>query len=133
MKKNSESLISFALNGTGIGFPVTVLCMALIGGYNQATRELLIWMGASALFGVTSGLFFRKQNLKPLTATVLHFACCLIIASGAGWLCGYADSFLGLLGAMLPVFVLVYAVVYLAAFFAMKREAARINKTLDTE
>lgn len=131
MKKNNESLISFALSGTGIGFPVTALCMLLIGGYNQASRELLIWMVASALFGVTSGLFFQKLNLKLITATVLHFACCLGIASAAGWLCGYADSFLGLLGAMLPVFVLVYAVVYLATFFAMKREAKRINKALD--
>ena len=133
MKKNNESLISFALAGTGIGFPVTVLCMTLVGGYNQATRELLIWLAASALFGVVSGLFFRKEDVKLLTATVLHFVCCLGIAAAAGWLCGYGDSFLNLLGAMLPVFLLVYAAVYLAVFFAMKREAAQINQALDTE
>ena len=133
MTKNKESLISYALAGTGIGFPVTALCMTLIGGCNQATRELLIWMVASALFGLASGLFFRKENLNPLTATILHFACCLVIASGAGWLCGYAESFLGLLGAMLPVFVVIYIVVYLAIFFTMKQEAKKINKTLEAE
>jgi FtsH-binding integral membrane protein len=68
-----------------------------------------------------------------ITATALHFACSLGIASGAGWLCGYADSFLELVWAMVPVFVLVYAVVYLSIFFAMKREAARINKALEAE
>ena len=133
MKKNNESWISFALSGTGIGFPVTAVCMLLIGGYNEVTREVLIWMAASALFGIASGLFFQKLNLKLLTATALHFVCCLGIASTAGWLCRYADSFLELVGSMVPMFVLVYAVVYLATFFAMKREAAQINKALGAE
>lgn len=133
MKKNNESLFSFALAGTGIGFPVTVLCMTLIGGFNQATRELLIWLAASALFGLTSGLFFQNLNWKLLTATALHFVCCLVIASTAGWLCGYGESFLKLLWAILPVFLLIYIVVYLVVFFAMKQEAKKINKTLDAE
>jgi hypothetical protein len=132
MKKNIPWL-SYALSGTGIGFPVTALCMVLIGGVNQATCEILIWMAASALFGLTSGLFFQKLNLKLITATVLHFACCLVIASGAGWLCGYADSFLKLLVGMVPVFALVYAGVYLAIVFSMKREAEQINKVLERE
>ena len=61
MKKNIPWL-SYALSGTGIGFPITVLCMVLIGGVNQATCEILIWMAASALFGMASGLFFQKLN-----------------------------------------------------------------------
>ena len=133
MKKNNTSWLSYALNGTGIGFPVTALCMLLIGGCNQATREILIWMTASALFGLISGLFFGNQSMKLLTATVLHFVCCLTIASVAGWLCGYAGSFLELLMAMVPVFVLVYVVVYVAVFFAMKKEAQQINKALGAE
>lgn len=133
MKKTNESLFSFALTGAGIGFPVTVLCMTLIGGFNQATQELLIWLAASVLFGLVSGLFFRNQNLKLLTATALHFLCCLGIATTAGWLCGYADSFLNLLVAILPVFVAVYLVVYLGVVFAMKQEAKKINKALNAE
>lgn len=133
MKKNHESWITHILNGTGIGFPITATCMLLIGGYNPVTREILVWMVASALFGLTTGLFFQKLNLKLLTATALHFICCLVIASAAGWLCGYADSFLALLGGMLPLFVIVYAAVYLSVFFSMKREAAQINKALEAE
>ncbi len=132
MKKNIP-WVQYVLSGTGIGFPVTALCMLLIGGYNQATKEILVWVVASGLFGVTSGLFFQKLNLKLLTATALHFGCCLLIGSGAGWLCGYADSFLGLLAGMVPVFVLVYAIVYLCVFFSMKREAEQINRTLEQE
>ena len=133
MKKNNFPWISFALSGTGIGFPITALCMLLIGGWNTATREILIWMAASALFGLASGLFFQKLNMKLLTATALHCICCLTIASLAGWLCGYADSFLELACGMIPVFALVYAVVYLSSFFAMKKEAERINKALEAE
>ena len=133
MKKTNESLFSFALTGAGIGFPVTVLCMTLIGGFNQASRELLIWLAASVLFGLISGLFFQNLNLKLFTATALHFICCLAIASLAGWLCGYAESFLGLLVSILPVFVAVYIAVYLGIVFAMKQEAKKINKALDAE
>lgn len=133
MHKNHVSWISYALNGTGIGFPITALCMLLIGGYNSAIREILVWMVASALFGLTSGLFFQKLNLKLITATALHFVCSLLIASTAGWLCGYADSFLELLMGMVPVFVLVYVAVYLSVVYAMKREADKINKALEAE
>lgn len=132
MKKNIPWL-EYALTGTGIGFPVSAVCMLLIGGLNQATREILVWAAASALFGVASGLFFHKLNLKLLTATALHFLCCLLIGSGAGWLCGYADSFLELLSAMVPVFVVVYVIVYLCIYFGMKREAEKINRALEKE
>lgn len=133
MKQNKIPWMQYVLSGTGIGFPVTAVCMLLIGGFNQATKELLVWAAASALFGLASGLCFQKLNLKLLTASVLHFVFCLVIGSMAGWLCGYADSFLELLAGMVPVFVLVYAIVYLCIYFGMKREAEQINKALGKE
>lgn len=133
MKQNKIPWMQYALTGTGIGFPVTAVCMLLIGGMNQATKEIRIWVVASALFGMASGLCFQKLNLKLLTASVLHFVFCLVIGSMAGWLCGYADSFLELLTGMLPVFVLVYGIVYLCIYLSMKREAEQINKALGEE
>ena len=125
--------MDYAISGAGIGFPVTVGCMMLVGGYNEATREILAWMVASILFGLTSGLFFQKLNLKLIVATALHFLCSLVIASTTGWFCGYADSFLKLLGGMVPLFTLIYAGVYLVIFFGMKREAEQINRALEQE
>lgn len=133
MKKNNFPWMSYAISGAGIGFPITVLSMILIGGFNQASRELLIWLVASILFGVTSGMFFHKMNMSLIAATVLHFGCCLLIASGACWLCGYAESFLELLGVLVPMFSLIYAGVYLAVFIGMKREAEQINRALEQE
>ncbi len=131
MKKNTTPWMQYILTGTGIGFPITVLCMILIGGFSQAARELLIWMAASALFGLVSGLFYQKLNLDLLTATGLHAVCCLAIATTACWLCGYADSIWSLLNGILPVFALVYTFVYLAVFLIMTREARQINKSLE--
>lgn len=133
MKNTRFPWMSYVISGAGIGFPITVLSMILIGGFTQAARELMIWLVASILFGVTSGLFFQKLNLKLLIATALHYVCCLVIASGSCWLCGYADSIPELLGALVPMFTLIYAGVYLVIFFGMKREAERINRVLEQE
>ena len=57
-----------AIIGMGFGFPITLLCMALIGGCNAVMKELLIWMAASALYGVLSTImgsekaFCRRQG-----------------------------------------------------------------------
>ena len=131
MKKNNIPWMEYALTGTGIGFPVTAVCMLLIGGFSQATKEILVWAAASALFGMISGLFFHKLNLKLITATALHFVCCLLTVSLSGWLCGYGASFLELLAGMVPVFIAVYAIVYLCVYLGMKREAEKINRALE--
>ena len=54
-------------------------------------------------------------------------------AAASGWLCGYSESFLSLLGSILPVFLAIYVIVYLCVFFAMKQEAKKINKSLGAE
>lgn len=133
MKKNNIPWLSYALTGSGIGFPVTVICALSIGGWNHEVLELLVWMVASILFGVTSGLFFEKLNLKLITATALHFICCLVIAATAGTVIGYSDSFLTTLTGMLPLFAAVYVIVYLFIYIGMRWEAERINKALEQE
>ena len=133
MKNTKFPWMSYVICGSGIGFPATVLSMILIGGFTGIARELLIWLAASILFGVLSGLCFQKLNLKPITASALHFVCCLAVASGACWLCGYAENMPELLIVLVPMFTLIYVGVYLAIFFSMKREAARINQALKEE
>ena len=128
MKENSW--LELSIRGMGIGFPVTLLCMTLIGGYNSVVRELLIWMIASALFGLISGAVFIKGNFNMIAATAVHCLGCLVVAAGAATLCGYAESFLEVLLAILPVFLAVYAVIYLCVCLVMKYEEKRINREL---
>ena len=127
----SDSYVTFAIVGMGFGFPITLLCMTMIGGYNGVIREFLIWMVASALFGLITGLVGRKGNFSLPVATAVHGLCCLLVAVAAATIIGYGDSFVTVLLAVLPVFVVVYAAVYLAIYFSMKREEKKINKELD--
>lgn len=132
MKNKLSSLILSGITGIGIGVPITLTCMTLIGGFNGVVAEFLTWTVASALFGILSGLtLFAGKDWNLLTVSALHCAGCLIVASAAGAICGYADSFLELLVGILPVFVVVYAVLYAIGYFSMKAEAKRINEELD--
>lgn len=129
MKKN---LIPYAITGMGIGFPVTLICMMTIGGFNAVVAEFLTWLVASALFGILSGVIFDKNSDLILPAAIaLHCLGCLAVAVTAGWICGYADSFLELLMGILPVFLIVYVLIYLFSFLSMKRYEKKINQELN--
>lgn len=131
MKNKLAPIFSACITGIGIGAPVTLCCMILIGGFNGVIREFLVWTAASALFGLLSLLIFQLPNSLPLpAATALHCISCMLVAATAGAIIGYADSFLELLLAILPVFLLVYGLLYGISFFIMKREAQRINEEL---
>ena len=129
--KNKFPWFGFAITGMGVGFPVTTLCVGLIGGWDYVALGMLTWAVASALFGLVSGLVFYKSNLNLLAATIVHFLCCLTIAMAASIICNYADSWLTLLAGILPVFVVVYAIVYACFYHTMKKEAEKINQALN--
>ena len=61
MKKTS--VIQSMITGMGVGFPVTLTCMAAIGGFNPVIREFLTWAVASALCGLVSYLLFRSRRI----------------------------------------------------------------------
>lgn len=132
MKNKLFSVFTACISGIGIGIPVTLCCMTLIGGYNGVIREFLVWTVASALFGVLSLVLFQQPGSLSLpAATALHCGGCMVVAAGAGAIIGYADSFLSLLLGILPVFLVVYGVLYGGFYFAMKKEARQINEELD--
>lgn len=131
MKTKFFSILTACITGIGIGVPITLLCMTCLGGFNGVVKEFLVWTIASALFGVLSLVLFQLPNSLSLpTATALHCLGCMAVATTAGAIIGYADSFLSLFLAILPVFLLVYLLLYGGSYFAMKKEAQRINEEL---
>ncbi len=118
------------ISGIGIGMPITVLCMTLIGGWNDAVKEVLVWLVASALFGVLS-LIFNSNRMNLIVSTVIHCVGCLAVTCTACTLNGYSDNFFEMLLAILPVFVIVYAVIYTSALISSKKEAKKITETLN--
>ena len=120
-----------AIIGMGFGFPITLLCMLLIGGYNVVMREFLVWMAASALYGVLSTVMDSKKLDMPLPVSIgLHALGCIVITMGAALLCGYIQSVADVLPILIPA-ILIYLVVCLVCFLLMKQAEKQINKALE--
>ena len=120
-----------AIIGMGFGFPITLLCMILIGGYNSVMKEFLVWMAASALYGVLSTIMNESKFDLPLPVSIgLHFFGCVAITMGAALLCGYVSSIADVLPVLIPA-VIIYAVVCLICFLLMKQNEKQINKALE--
>ena len=119
-----------AIIGMGFGFPITLLCMILIGGYNVVMKEFLVWMAASALYGVLSTIMDEKKFDMPLPVSIgLHFFGCVAITMGAALLCGYIRSVADVLPILIPA-IIIYAVVCLICFLLMKQNEKKINEAL---
>jgi len=119
-----------AIIGMGFGFPITLLCMILLGGYNAVMKEFLVWMAASALYGVLSTIMDDKKFDMPLPVSVgLHFFGCVAITMGAALLCGYIGSISDVLPILIPA-IIIYFVVYFICFLLMKQNEKQINKAL---
>jgi hypothetical protein len=119
-----------AIIGMGFGFPITLLSMILIGGYNVVIREFLIWMIASAMYGLLSTVMDSEKIDFPLPVSIgLHFFGCLVITMGAALLCGYVSSIRSVLPILIPA-VIIYIAVFFVSFLLMKQNEKQINKTL---
>ena len=126
------SVIQSMIMGMGIGFPVTLICMMVIGGFNPVIRELLTWAVASALYGVISYLLFRKEESMGIPAILgLHCLCCAAITVGAVMVCGYVQSLGRILVAILPVFAVVYLMIFGFFYGYIKWEEKKVNRALE--
>ena len=120
-----------AIVGMGFGFPITLLCMALIGGYNAVVQEFLVWMVASALYGVLSAVMDSTKFDMPLPLSIgLHFVGIVGITLGAAALCGYLTGIVSALLILVPT-VVIYVVVCFVCCLLMKKEEKTINKALE--
>ena len=120
-----------AIIGMGFGFPITLLCMSLIGGYNEVVREFFVWMVASALYGLLSTVMDSKKFDMPLPVSIgVHFFGCVAITLGAALLCGYIRSVADVLPILIPS-IIIYVVVCFVCFLLMKQNEKQINKELE--
>ncbi len=127
-----KDIVLACISGIGIGMPVTIICMLILGGWNETIKEFLVWLVASALFGVLSILFKNSRISLPII-TAIHCVGCLIITCTACAINGYSDSFWSILISVLPVFVVVYAAIYITTLIAAKAEAKKINDALNSK
>lgn len=119
-----------AITGMGFGFPITLLCMGLIGGYNEVVREFLIWMAASALYGLLSVIMDSAKLDMPMPVSIgLHFLGITVITAGAALLSGYVSGIADILPVLIPTIV-IYVAVCGICFWLMKKDEKEINQAL---
>lgn len=133
MKKSPFLMLNAALTGIGYGIPVTILCMTLIGGWQEPLGEFTVWTVASALIGLLSAMTFGSEKLTLPGALGIHGIGTLAIVVTACWLNGYDSNPVNLLVGILPVFLIIYGVIYGINYFAIKQEEKRVNAALDSD
>ena len=120
-----------AIIGMGFGFPITLLCMILLGGYNVVMKEFLVWMAASALYGVLSTVMDEKKFDMPMPVSIgLHFFGCVAITMGAALANGYICAITDILPILIPTVVIYFAICGIC-FWLMKKNEKEINKALE--
>ena len=125
-----KNILMACITGIGIGMPITILCRTLIGGWNETVKEILVWLLASALYGVLS-LIFSSGKLNLILSTAIHCVGCLAVTCVACTINGYSDNFFDILLAVLPIFAVVYIVIYALSMISAKIEAKKITESLN--
>ena len=129
MKKYVES----ALTGMGFGFPITIFFMILFGGFNELLRQLLVWMAASACYGMLPTLIYRGKSFEEAMLPIslgLHVLGCGAITVAAALLNGYIKGVVDLIPVLIPALI-VYFLIFGICFWMMKKDEKAINRALE--
>jgi len=118
------------LGSIGIGAIITTIVTCICGGFDESVRRIIVWLIASALFGIASLLIFGKDRLSLPVATALHAAICFAITIASVALCRYDGGLGGNILIIAIVFVVVYVVIYIIMYAISKSEERKINQKL---
>lgn len=125
-----KKYISNAIIGMGFGFPITLLCMTIFGDYNAVVREFIVWMIASALYGILATVVDSSKIEMPMPVSFgIHFFGCVAITLGAAFLSGYLTSLTDILPILIPTLV-IYVLICGLCFWLMKKNEKEVNKAL---
>lgn len=119
------------LASIGIGSICTVVCYSILSGeINEITRCFIIWIIASALFGAVSLIIFKNERLTLPAALAIHCVTCFIITLVAATLCRFDINGKTTLTLYLPMFIIIYGIIFCVTYFVNKAEADKTNQTL---
>lgn len=129
MKKILD-LAHFAIIGTGIGAIITTICAFVLSGSTFKTKDLAIWLIASAIMGMLTMLIY-SDKIHLAVATLIHSVCTFGIVLGSSAVCGYGESIGEIIKNILPIFFAVYIVIYFIFYLIAKINSKKINEALN--
>ena len=119
----------YARTGLLIGMAILLAMLWIDPADHRIATEMTVWLIASVIYGVST-MLFNVERLSLLAATVLHFLleyvvtvlCCLYLGYGAT----LEEAALG----CLPLFVILYVLIYVGSFISIRIQMKRINRKL---
>ncbi len=119
--------LKYASIGLAIGFVLTTMYMILFVGLNSITTQLLGWVIASAIFGVSS-IIFEGESRMPLVNGIIHYGICLVVI--------LVMTYIFYIDYILYIFIsysISYLVIYLIIWYVEKSNVKRINQKLNSK
>lgn len=114
--KRLKRLLHNVFITVGLGTMVFVPMLILDNGLNETLKSVLIWVGASILYGLSFELLMIKSKIK----IPLHIAICLIITISVRCIYSYFTNGTVNLGSIFVVTIPIFAAVYIVLYLFMK-------------
>ena len=132
MKKKIIDFAEHILVAVGIGAIVSTICMYAANSsplVQETLKNTGAWLIASALFGIFSKIYDCEE--LPLPAAIgIHMGGCLVVTLVTCWLLGYAEFGGNFFLAIVPLFLVIYAVIAGLLFWADHKSAREVNERL---
>lgn len=128
--KRLEEVLTYLFTGIGIGAVMCTVSMAAMGGMNETLKQVLAWLAASALFAVFSKIICMDFG-SLLIRSIIHFCLCFILAVTVGTYLNYSSDWISSARVMLPVFFIIYVIIYVGMFMVRLAETKELNKKLN--
>lgn len=111
MKKLNRLLHNVFIT-VGLGTMIFVPMLILDNGLNETLKSVLIWIGASVLYGLS----FELLTINSKAKMPLHIAICFIITIMVRCIYSYfangTVNFGGIFVVTIPIFIAIYIVLY---------------------
>lgn len=96
----------------GLGTMIFVPMLILDNGLNDTLKSVLIWTGASILYGLSFELLVIKSKIKIPLHIVICFIITIIVRCGYSYFRNGIIEFINIFIVTIPIFVAVYVVLY---------------------
>lgn len=126
---NWKNLWTRARTGLLVGMLVQLILLWSMRDTYGSALEITVWMGASVIYGVASGLF-AWERLSLLGATALHFLLSYAVTVTACLVLGYGKTLWACALSCLPLFLILYVLIYLGIAIAVRVQMKKINEKL---
>jgi len=117
------------LKSAGIGSIICTACILFMdsdGVHREAVKIYMVWIGASALYGIATKEIMFSCRMNLLLSTIIHGLICFAVTV-VGWrLCSFEET----TTTLVLEFLIIYAIIYMVCFLSSKNEAKKINSSI---